>query len=87
MRNPIVWPFPLPDGFVDAIGYPRVVEAFNSPAMRAQLAQVLRQQGMAETDLTPLIGPREYLALWWEPGGDELAWSDGIHGGAGQLNH
>jgi hypothetical protein len=27
------------------------------------------------------------VALWWESGGDELAWSDGAHSGAGQLEH
>ena len=86
-HDPIVWPFPLPNRFVEQLGYPRVVEAFESPAMRAQLAELLRQQGIDDVQLPPATGPRPFLMLHWEPAGDELAWSDGIHGGAGQLDH
>ena len=35
MADLIPWPFPLPARFLDALGYPRVVAAFDSPAMRA----------------------------------------------------
>ena len=54
--------------------------------MRARVAELLRQQGIPAEQLGP-ISPRRYLALWWEPAGDELAWSNGTHSGAGQLNH
>ena len=78
----IPWPFPLPEGFLDQLGYPRVVEAFDSPAMRARLAELLRRQGIAEPQPMP-TGPRRFVLLHWEPAGDELAWSDGAHSGAG----
>ena len=78
----IPWPFPLPEGFLDQLGYPRVVEAFDSPAMRARLAELLRRQGLAEPQPMP-TGPRRFVLLHWEPAGDELAWSDGAHSGAG----
>ena len=80
------FPFPLPDRFLDGLGYPRVVEAFDSPAMRAHLAELLRRQGVAEPHPMP-TGPRRYVALYWEPAGDELAFTDGVHSGAGQLDH
>jgi hypothetical protein len=48
MADLIPWPFALPDRFLDALGYPRVVEAFDSPAMRARLTELLRRQGIAE---------------------------------------
>ena len=34
----IPWPFPLPERFLDQLGYARTVEAFESPAMRARLS-------------------------------------------------
>src|SRR5207253_554154 len=86
MVNLIRWPFPLPERFRDQLGYPRVVEAFDSPAMRARLAELLRRQGIAEP-LPTATGPRRYVMLHWEPAGDELAFADGVHSGAGQLQH
>jgi len=86
MADIVRWPFPLPEHFLDELGYGRTVEAFESPAMRARLADLLRQQGV-DTLPTVVPGQRRFVALWWEPAGDELAWSDGAHGGAGQLNH
>ena len=68
----------------DALGYPRVVEAFDSPAMRAHLAELLRRQGI-DAGAAPPTGPRHFVALYWEPAGDELAFTDGVHSGAGQL--
>src|ERR671937_526508 len=41
----IPWPFPLPEGFLDQLGYARTLEAFDSPAMRARLTELLRRQG------------------------------------------
>jgi hypothetical protein len=32
-------------------------------------------------------GPRRYVMLNWESAGDELAFTDGVHSGAGQLDH
>jgi len=86
MPDLIPWPFSLPTRFLDELGYPRVVEAFDSLAMRAHLAELLRRQGVA-ADVPPPSGPRRYVALWWEPAGDELAFTDGMHSGAGQLQH
>src|SRR5919197_6452748 len=56
MADLIRWPFALPGRFLDALGYPRVVEAFDSPAMRARLAarqasgfaSVKRRRALAE---------------------------------------
>src|SRR5947209_8608659 len=86
MADLIPWPFPLPERLLDALGYLRVVEAFDSPAMRARLADLLRRQGIAEPQPLP-TGPRRYVMLHWEPAGDELAFADGVHSGAGQLQH
>jgi hypothetical protein len=86
MPSLIPWPFPLPERFLDALGYARTVEAFESPAMRARVAELLRREGITEAQPTT-TGPRRYVMLHWEPAGDELAWSDGAHSGAGQLDH
>ena len=86
MPDLIPWPFPLPDRFVDTLGYPRVVEAFDSPALRDRLAELLRRQGI-DAGAAPPTGPRRYVALWWEPAGDELAFTDGVRSGVGQLDH
>jgi hypothetical protein len=50
------------------------------------LAELLGRQGIAEPQLMP-TGPRRFVALYWEPAGDELAFTDGVHSGAGQLHH
>jgi hypothetical protein len=86
MADLIPWPFPLPERFVDQLGYPRAVEAFDSPAMRARLAELLRRQGI-DAGAAPPTGRRRFVALYWEPAGDELAFADGVHSGAGQLDH
>jgi hypothetical protein len=86
MADLLPWPFPLPEGFLDQLGYARTVEAFDSPAMRARVAELLRRQGIAEPQPMP-TGPRRFIALYWEPAGDELAFTDGVHSGAGQLQH
>jgi hypothetical protein len=86
MADLIPWPFPLPEGFLDRLGYARTVEAFDSPAMRAHLAELLRRQGI-DAGAAPPTGPRHFVALYWEPAGDELAFTDGVHSGAGQLQH
>jgi hypothetical protein len=87
MADLIPWPFSLPDRFLDALGYSRVVEAFDSPAMRARLTDLLRRQGIVDNEPAAPRGPRRYVALWWEPAGDGLAFTDGVHTGAGQLHH
>jgi hypothetical protein len=86
MSEVIPWPFPLPERFLDALGYARAVAAFESPAMRARVAELLRQQGV-DSPMPPPTGPRRLVAVWWEPAGDELAFADGAHSGAGQLDH
>ena len=86
MADLLPWPFALPARFLDQLGYRRTVEAFDSPAMRARLAELLRRQGI-DAGAAPPTGPRRFVALYWEPAGDELAFSDGVHSGAGQLNH
>jgi hypothetical protein len=86
MAEVIDWPFPLPDQFLDALGYRYAIERLNSPAVRAHVAELLRRQGLVASQAAP-VGPRRYVMLHWDPAGDELAWSDGLHGGAGQLNH
>jgi hypothetical protein len=69
----IARPFPLPERFLEALGYMRTVAASESPAMRARLADLLRQQGIEDSQLPPTIGPRRFVMLHWEPSGDELA--------------
>jgi hypothetical protein len=86
MAELIRWPFPLPRRFLEALGYTRTVEAFESPARRARLAELLRRQDI-QGDIRPPSGTRRYVALWWEAAGDELAFSDGVHSGVGQLDH
>jgi hypothetical protein len=54
--------------------------------MRARIADLLRREGVVADVPTP-VGPHRYISLWWESAGDELAFSDGAHSGAGQLNH
>ena len=80
------FPFSLPGRFLDALGYPRVVEAFDSPPMRAHLAELLRRQGI-DAGAAPPTGPRRFVLFHWQPAGDELEFSDGVHSGAGQLQH
>jgi hypothetical protein len=86
MPDLIPWPFPLPEQFLDQLGYARTVEAFESPAMRAHITDLLRRQGITEPQPIP-TGPRRYVMLYWEPAGDELAFADGVHSAAGQLHH
>jgi len=64
MADLIPWPFPLPEGFLDRLGYARTVEAFDSPAMRAHLAELLRRQGI-DAGAAPPTGPRHFVALYW----------------------
>jgi hypothetical protein len=53
--------------------------------MRVHLVEVLRRHGI-DAPLSPPTGPRRYVALYWETAGDELAFEDGAHSGAGQLD-
>jgi hypothetical protein len=82
----IPWPFPVPEHFLGQLGYARTVEAFDSLAMRARLAELPRRQGSAAGAVPP-PGPRRFVLFHWQPAGDELAFSDGVHSGAGQLQH
>jgi hypothetical protein len=80
------WPARLPDRFTEALGYEHTVQGLESSSMRMRLLEVLRQQGI-DGGLHPLTGPRRFILIYRESAGDELAWSDGVHGGAGQLDH
>jgi hypothetical protein len=82
----IPWPFPLPDRFLDELGYGRAVEACDSPAVRARIAELLRRRGIEVPPAAP-IGPRRYVLLYGEPTGAALVWSDGARSGAGRLDH
>src|SRR5919204_55599 len=85
MADLIRWPFPLPERFLDQLVYGRTVEAFERPAMRARLAELQRRQGL-DAGAAPPTGPRRFVIFHWQPAGDELAFADGVHSGAGQLN-
>lgn len=58
MHDLIPWPFPLPEGFLDQLGYGRIVAAFNRPGIRAHLAELLRQQGTRADQTAPSGPPR-----------------------------
>ena len=49
------------------------------------MTELLRQRGI-DTPLAAPTGPRRYVLLHWESTGDELAFNDGAHSGAGQLD-
>jgi hypothetical protein len=86
MAEVIRWPFPLPARFLDTLGYSRAVAAVESPSLRARVGELLRQRGI-HSALAASTGPRRLVLLYWESAGDELAFSDGVHSGAGQLDH
>ena len=46
MPELLAWPFPLPERFTEALGYERAVEAFENPALRARVAELLRLHGL-----------------------------------------
>ncbi len=93
------FPFRVPRDLTEQLGYERVVsQSFAAPLPTYDLPldeAVLRSLGFETIDgdrhVTAVVakptGPRRLLALYWEPGGDELAWDDGVRSGAGQLNH
>src|SRR5919204_4222896 len=86
MAEVIRWPFPLPARFLDTLAYTRAVAAIESPSLRARVTELLRQRGIDSPMAAP-TGPRRFVLLHWESAGDELAFSDGVHSGAGQLDH
>ena len=86
MAEVIRWPVPLPARFLDTLGYTRAVAAIDTPSLRARVSELLRQRGI-DSPLAAPTGPRRFVLLYWECAGDELAFNDGVHSGAGQLDH
>ncbi len=83
-------PFPLPERWTEQLGYERAAGPMRLPdTMCAMLRRtnISGAQIAATEQALATRRPRRFLALWWEPAGDELAFSDGAASGAGQLNH
>lgn len=77
--SPQILPVPqrlLPVDFVKKLGYPPPL-----PWVEVSLSGAVTVRGIQPGTA------RRYLALWWERCGDELGWTDGVRGGAGQLDH
>ncbi len=84
------WPFPLPERFTEALGYERAAGPARMPeSLRATLRRTnMTEAQIAEAEQSLLTRrPRRWVALYWEPAGDELGWTDGVASGAGQLAH
>ena len=85
-------PFPLdlPPDFLARLGYERAVGTRMplTDQMRDQLRREYGTEGLPAFEASVAARqPRRYVALFWEPAGDELGWTDGRSSGAGQLNH
>jgi hypothetical protein len=90
MPDLIPWPFPLPERFLEVLGYARAVSARFpvTDQLRAQIRHDFGDDGLAAFEASLANrGPRRFVALFWEPAGDELGWTDGQSSGAGQLDH
>jgi hypothetical protein len=90
MTDLVPWPFPLPERWTEQLGYERAAGPLVMPeSVRALLRRtnVTEEQIAATEQAMATRRPRRWVALWWEPAGDELAFGDGIASGAGQLNH
>src|ERR687884_153950 len=86
MLDLVAWPFPLPPDFLARVGYERAIAA---PAevtdeLRDQLRRQYGPAGLAAFEASVAARrPRRWVALFWEPAGDELGWTDGQTGGGG----
>src|SRR5262249_52306375 len=86
----LAWPFPLPSHFADQLGYER---AAGPVVMPESVREVLRRANVTDAEIAvtehslATRRPRRWLALWWEPAGDELAFRDGVASGAGRPDH
>jgi hypothetical protein len=90
MTGLIPWPFPLPDRFVDSLGYERAAGPMAMPeSLRALLVRTnITEAQIAATERSLAARrPRRFVLLYWQPSGDELAYEDGQGSGAGQLDH
>jgi hypothetical protein len=84
------FPFALPPDFLARLGYERAVGAPLpiTDELRDQLRRDYGAERLAAFEARVAARrPRRWVALFWEPAGDELAWTDGQSGGAGQLDH
>ena len=84
------FPFALPPDFLARLGYERAVGAPLpiTDALRDQLRREFGADGLIAFEASLAARrPRRFLALFWEPAGDELGWMDGQSSGAGQLGH
>jgi len=84
------FPFDLPPAFLAQLGYERTAGPSVMPeAVRTMLRQTsITEAQIAATEQAMLTRqPRRWVALYWQPAGDELAWDDGHGSGAGQLDH
>ncbi len=84
------FPFDLPPAFLAQLGYER---AAGPSALPESTREMLRRTNISEAEIAATEQamlsrqPRRWVALYWQPAGDELAWDDGHGSGAGQLNH
>jgi hypothetical protein len=83
------FPFDLPPDFLARLGYERACAPFEiADQLRDQLCRDFGPEGLAAFGASiAALGPRRWVALYWEPSGDELGWTDGQGSGAGQLDH
>ena len=84
------FPFDLPPDFLTRLGYERAVGApFQiTDELRDQLRCMFGAEDLAAFAASVAARrPRRWVALFWEPAGDELGWTDGQSSGAGQLDH
>ena len=84
------FPFDLPPAFLTRLAYERAVGApFQiTDELRDQLRRMFGAEDLAAFAASVAARrPRRWVALFWEPAGDELAWTDGQSSGAGQLDH
>ena len=84
------FPFDLPPDFVTRLGYECAVGAplLITDELRDQLRREFGQERLEAFEASVAARrPRRLVALFWEPAGDELGWTDGQSSGAGQLNH
>ena len=84
------FPFDLPPDFLARLGYDRAISGSLpfTDEVREQLRREYGAEGLAAFEASVAARrPRRWVALYWEPAGDELGWTDGQSSGAGQLDH
>jgi len=84
------FPFTLPPAFLAQLGYER---AAGPVVLPESTREMLRRTNISEAEIAATEQtlrarqPRRWVALYWQPAGDELAWDDGHGSGVGQLDH